>query len=141
MKVAQLIYQGLRNLYRVSFNHLHRLDLNYHKANSKDTVYEINKAMKSLEMGSYYLLGDVLRLFFEASFVGAALYFTAGWKYFSILFITLASYTGWTVFHSKALLPLMEQENLTLKRREAFHLEQILLYDTVHQFGREPLSH
>ncbi len=40
-----------------SFGHLHKLDLNYHKSSSKNTVFGINRALRSIDSGLRFFLG------------------------------------------------------------------------------------
>jgi hypothetical protein len=51
----------VRKIYGRSFEHLHRLDLGYHRANSKNSVFEINQAVRSMDLGLYYFFADIVR--------------------------------------------------------------------------------
>ena len=52
---------GVRKIYGRSFEHLHRFDLGYHRANSKNSVFEINQAARSMDLGLYYFFADIVR--------------------------------------------------------------------------------
>ena len=84
--------------------------MNYHRAKSKETVFEINRATKSLESGLYYALGDVIRQVFEIIFIGLGLYFTSGPKYLAMMVGTFTLYTLWTLQQARAVMPVMRAE-------------------------------
>ena len=55
--VAKFIAEGLRKVGHVSFEHLHKLDLNFHKTSSKNTVFAINRAIRSIEAALRFGIG------------------------------------------------------------------------------------
>lgn len=139
-RTAKFVNQGIRNLYRKSFDQLHRLDIIYHKSKSKDTVIEINKALKSGELGAFYFMSDTLRHLVEFSFISAAYLRFCGLKYFAMFMASALTYTIYTWSQTKKILPFQQKETQLLKNRETYQMEQIMLYDTVHQFGNQGLS-
>ena len=48
-RITEMIQAGIKRLSVHSFDHLHDLDLTYHRAGSKNTVFGINRALKSLD--------------------------------------------------------------------------------------------
>jgi ABC-type multidrug transport system fused ATPase/permease subunit len=56
-RITEMIQAGINRVSVHSYNHLHELDLNYHKAGSKNTVFGINRALRSLDMGLRFLMG------------------------------------------------------------------------------------
>ena len=52
-----MIQHGIRKISKDAFNHLHNLDLNFHKTSSKNTVFAINKAISSIESALRFTLG------------------------------------------------------------------------------------
>lgn len=55
--VTDFIQRGLRRLSFDAFTHLHALDLNFHKTSSKNTVFAINRAIRSIESALRFTLG------------------------------------------------------------------------------------
>jgi hypothetical protein len=51
------IQKGIRKVASASFDHQLDLDLYYHKQGSKNTVFEINRALRSLDQGLRFFLG------------------------------------------------------------------------------------
>ena len=105
MRVAKFVHQGIRNLYRVSFEKLLTLDIGYHKSKSKNTAIEINKALKSLEQGLFYLLADTAKHATEFIFAGSALFYFCGPKYFLIFLSSFLTYSFATYRFTKQILP------------------------------------
>ena len=56
-RITEMIQAGIKRLSVHSFDHLHDLDLTYHRAGSKNTVFGINRALKSLDQGLRFFLG------------------------------------------------------------------------------------
>lgn len=122
-QTARFVNQGIRNLYRKSFDQMHRLDINYHKSKSKDTVIEINKALKSLELGVYYFLSDTIRHITEFGLISFAYLKFCGPKYFAIFMTSFYLYTYATFRFTKKILPMQQNETSLLKRRETYQME------------------
>ena len=59
---------------------MHKLDLNFHRHNAKKTVFEINKAVNSLQMGLFYIMADTSRHALETIFVSIMLWKIGGIK-------------------------------------------------------------
>jgi ABC-type transport system involved in Fe-S cluster assembly fused permease/ATPase subunit len=55
--VTEMIQVGIKKLASASFKHLHKLDLNYHKTSSKNTVFGINRGLRSIDAGLRFFLG------------------------------------------------------------------------------------
>ena len=99
---------------------MHRLDIIYHKSKSKDTVIEINKALKSLELGSFYFLSDTIRHITEFAFISFAYLKYCGPKYYAIFMTSFVLYSYATYRFTKRILPMQEKETELLKRRETY---------------------
>ena len=65
IQIAKLIQQGVRRVASKSFAHMHTLDLNFHKASSKNTVFGINRALRSVESGMRFAVGFAAPIVFE----------------------------------------------------------------------------
>jgi|APCry1669190327_1035288.scaffolds.fasta_scaffold35675_1 ABC-type transport system involved in Fe-S cluster assembly fused permease/ATPase subunit len=87
---------GIQKIYKNSFDHLHKLDLNYHKAHSKNSVYEINKAVRSLFDGGYNLLADITRYSLRFLIINSAVLYLGGPKYMINMIINFILYFKFT---------------------------------------------
>ena len=56
---------GVKKISIKSFNHLHALDIYFHKISSKNTVFAINKAIRSIESVLRFTLGFFTPVAFE----------------------------------------------------------------------------
>lgn len=91
--VTDFITRGLRRLSFDAFTHLHALDLNFHKTSSKNTVFAINRAIRSIESALRFSLGFFTPVAVEFILLCVMLQFYCGPKYLFNMLITLGLYT------------------------------------------------
>ena len=63
--MAQFIQQGVRRVGAASFQHLLLLDLNFHKVSSKNTVFGVSRALRSIDSGMRFVIGFFSPIAFE----------------------------------------------------------------------------
>ena len=85
-----------------AFNHLHSLDLNFHKTSSKNTVFAINRAVRSLESALRFSLGFATPILCEFVLLCCMLQFYCGPAYLGNMLVTLAIYGYYTKVISNA---------------------------------------
>jgi hypothetical protein len=100
-QIAEIIQKGLRKVSFQSFTHMHSLDLNFHKTSSKNTVFAINRATKSLESGLRFSLGFFVPIAAEFILLCGMLGGYCGPKYLGNMLMTLGCYTYYTRIVSK----------------------------------------
>jgi ABC-type transport system involved in Fe-S cluster assembly fused permease/ATPase subunit len=76
-----------------AFEHLHNLDLYFHKISSKNTVFAVNKALRSIESGLRFTLGLFTPVIFEFIMLCGMLQLYCGTYYLGNMLITLGIYT------------------------------------------------
>lgn len=94
--ITEAIQAGIRRISSASFKHLHKLDLNYHKQSSKNTVFGINRALRSIDTGLRLFMGLFSQMVVEFVFLCGALTFACGPKYLLNMLTTFAFYTWFT---------------------------------------------
>ena len=99
---------------------MHRLDLNYHKQSSKNTVFAINRALRSLEGGLKLVLGVFSSMAIEFTFLCVALTYTCGPRYLLNMLFTLGAYTYYTNYVSTKRIAVMKQKMMIDKRLEFY---------------------
>jgi len=99
--ITEMIQVGIKKLSSASFKHLHKLDLNYHKTSSKNTVFGINRALRSIDSGLRFLLGFFAQMAIEFLFLSGTLYFYCGKKYLFNMLVTFVAYTLFTNKYSE----------------------------------------
>lgn len=114
------VTEGTKKLYDRSFQHIHKLDLGYHKAKSKSTVFEINKAMRSLDIGLYYFCADIVKYAFRLLFIVIGISRMAGAGNTKLLLGTFISYFLFTVAYSGKILKLFRKDTDLLKKSEEY---------------------
>lgn len=72
------------------------LDIDFHKTSSKNTVFAINRAIRSIENGLRFTLGFATPIVIEFLMLCCMLNFFCGPKYLGNMLFTLAIYTYFT---------------------------------------------
>ena len=80
---------------------MHTLDINFHKISSKNTVFGINRAIRSIESGLRFTIGFFGPIFFEFFLLCGMLQFYCGTPYLVNMLVTLGLYAQFTSISSK----------------------------------------
>lgn len=72
------------------------MDLNFHRVSSKNTVFGINRAIRSIESGLRFVIGFFTPIALEFSMLTALLWGYCGYEYMLNMFITLGLYTKYS---------------------------------------------
>lgn len=94
--VTKLIQATLKRISKKSFAHLHNLDLNYHKVSTRNSIFAINRALRSIESGLRYFLGFFSGMAVEFSLLCVALGTNFGPIYMLNLIGTFFAYIVYT---------------------------------------------
>ena len=119
---------------------MHTLDLNFHKASSKNTVFGINRALRSIESGMRFAVGFAAPIAFEFFLLCGMLQFYCGPQYLLNMLFTLSCYAKFTSNFSKKRIVYIRDRKNTEKKQEFVQNESIMNYETVKVFGNEPLE-
>lgn len=107
------IQSGIRRVAAASFDHQLELDLDYHKKGSKNTVFEINRALRSLDQGLRFFLGFFSQMALEFVFLCCALQFKCGSRYFLNMIATFAAYAWYTnSFSERRIKEIREKKQI-----------------------------
>lgn len=91
--------------------------------------------MRSLNSGLYVLLTDNFRIALDMILILSLITVFCGPKYFLLTFGSFGLYSWWTLWASKRLLSLFKQQTTLQNRRENYHQEQLMLFDSIKQFS------
>lgn len=119
---------------------MHELDLNFHKVSSKNTVFAINRAIRSIESGSRFLLGSFTPIAFEFVALCGVLLFYCGPLYLGNMLATLGVYTWFSKAYSKHRQGYIRTRKNHEKESEFYLNESVMNYETVKQFNNEVLE-
>ena len=96
VQIAEFINDGVKRVSSASFTHLHNLDLSFHKVSSKNTVFGINRAIRSIESGLRFAVGFFSPIAFEFVLLCGMLWGYCGFPYLLNMIITLGCYTKYS---------------------------------------------
>ena len=84
-----------------SFTHLLRLDLNFHKISSKNTVFSVSRAIRSIEQGMRFFAGFFAPIAFEFLLLSGMLGLYCGPIYLANMILTFALFAQYSVRFSR----------------------------------------
>ena len=96
IQVQHIIQEGIKRLSMKSFRHLHNLDLNFHRTSSKNTVFGVNRALRSVEETLRFSLGFFVPIACEFFLLCGMLQLYCGSQYLANMLVTLGLYTYYT---------------------------------------------
>jgi ABC-type transport system involved in Fe-S cluster assembly fused permease/ATPase subunit len=119
------------------FTHLHALDIYFHKISSKNTVFAINKALRSIESALRFTLGFFTPVAFEFVLLCGMLQFYCGAPYLLNMLVTLSLYTVFSKQYSAYRQQIIRKRKNQEKASEFYLNESIMNYETVKAFNKE----
>lgn len=122
------------------FQHVHGLDLLFHKTSTKTTLYAVNKALDSIENSIRFIAGFLTPLVMEFVFISALIGGYFGPLYLLNMWGMLGAYTLFTKQYSKKRQTYVREKFQTGKKSEFFLNESIVNFETVKYFGNENLE-
>ena len=135
-----MITRGVRKLSFDSFRHLHSLDMNFHKTSSKNTVFAINRALRSIETGLRFVLGFFTPIAVEFLLLCGMLGFYCGPQYIANMILTLACYTAYSKVVSDSRRVQIRTRKNSEKASEFYLNESIMNFETVKAFNNEKME-
>jgi ABC-type transport system involved in Fe-S cluster assembly fused permease/ATPase subunit len=93
IEITKFIQMGCNRLSVKTFEHLHTLDASFHKISSKNIVFGINRAIRSIEPGLRFTIGFFSPIAFEFVLLCGMLQFYCGPLYLANMLATLGLYT------------------------------------------------
>jgi ABC-type transport system involved in Fe-S cluster assembly fused permease/ATPase subunit len=139
-QVADIIQLGVKKISIRSFSHLHALDIYFHKISSKNTVFAINKAIRSIESVLRFTLGFFTPVAFEFLLLCGTLQFYCGTPYLLNMLVTLSLYTVFSKRYSLFRQQIIRKRKNHEKASEFYLNESIMNYETVKAFNNEKLE-
>ena len=91
----------IRSLSNKLFEHIHSLDLTFHRAGTRNTLYAVSRALRNVESGLRFLLSHLTPTIVEFAMLGGMLSVYCGAKYAVDILITVALYSGFTRWYSR----------------------------------------
>ena len=120
-----------------AFTHLHNLDLNYHKTSSKNTVFGINRAIRSIESALRFSFGFATPIVVEFTLLCGMVGTYLGPVYLGNMLVTLGLYAYYSKYISDARRVQIRERKNAEKKQEFQLNESIMNYETVKAFTNE----
>jgi len=98
--MAQYLRDGIKRLSEQVFEHVHSLDLLFHKTSTKTTLFAVNKALDSIENGMRFVSGFIFPLILEFGLISATVGLYFGPLYLANMWGMLALYSIFTKRYS-----------------------------------------
>ena len=138
--VMNLITTGVRKLSMDSFTHLHSLDMNYHKTSSKNTVFAINRALRSVESGMRFIFAFFTPIAVEFTFLCGMLSLYCGPQYLVNMCLMVFFYTYYSKSISERRRVEMRAKKNSEKNSEFYLNESIMNYEAVKTYNNEKME-
>jgi ABC-type transport system involved in Fe-S cluster assembly fused permease/ATPase subunit len=139
-QITKIIQAVTKKISFNAFTHLHSLEIDYHKTSSKNTVFAINRAIRSIESASRFVFGFFTPVAVEFVMLCAMLQFYCGPKYLVNMLITLSLYTYFSKAVSETRRVQMSDKKDAEKASEFYLNESIMNYEAVKSFNNEELE-
>eukprot|EP00347_Sterkiella_histriomuscorum_P008473 403344961 len=136
-QITDIIQIGAKNVSLIAFKHLHQLDINFHKVSSKNTVFAINRAIRSIESALRFTLGFFAPVGFEFFLLCGTFQFYFGFPYLANMLVTLGFYTVLTKNYSTFRQNIIRERKDHEKKSEFYLNDSMMNYETVKSFGKE----
>ena len=138
VKVGQT---AVRSLGKKSFHHLHSLSLSFHLNRRTGALNRItDRGVKGIESIIRLLILNTFPTVIEFVFVGFILLYEFDWRFLIVVFLTVISYTFFTVYYSSLRKIYRKQMNSSDEDANTKSLDALINYETVKHFNNEQIE-
>ena len=138
VKVGQT---AVRNLGKKSFHHLHSLSLSFHLNRRTGALNRItDRGVKGIESIIRLLILNTFPTVIEFVFVGFILLYEFDWRFLIVVFLTVITYTFFTVYYSSLRKIYRKQMNSSDEDANTKSLDALINYETVKHFNNEQIE-
>lgn len=138
VKVGQT---AVRSLGKKSFHHLHSLSLSFHLNRRTGALNRItDRGVKGIESIIRLLILNTFPTVIEFVFVGFILLYEFDWRFLIVVFLTVITYTFFTVYYSSLRKIYRTQMNSSDEDANTKSLDALINYETVKHFNNEQIE-
>ena len=138
VKVGQT---AVRSLGKKSFHHLHSLSLSFHLNRRTGALNRItDRGVKGIESIIRLLILNTFPTVIEFIFVGFILLYEFDWRFLIVVFLTVITYTFFTVYYSSLRKIYRKQMNSSDEDANTKSLDALINYETVKHFNNEQIE-
>lgn len=138
--IVKISRSALKTISQQIFEHMHNLDLSFHRTSSKNTVFAVNRALTAMDNALRFVVGFVSPTVLEFSLVVGMMALYCGPMYFANILGMLTFYTVFTRQYSLIRQQYIRKRKDEEKRSDFFLNESIMNYETVKYFNNEDLE-
>ena len=138
---AKVGQNAVRQLGKVSFNHLHNLSLRFHLDRRTGALNRlVERGTKGIEIIVRLAILNTVPTIFEFIFVGFILLIQFDWRYLLAVIITILAYTYFTIVYSSFRVVYRDKMNENDEEANNKALDSLLNYETVKHFNNEKIE-
>ena len=138
VKVGQT---AVRSLGKKSFHHLHSLSLSFHLNRRTGALSRItDRGVKGIESIIRLLILNTFPTVIEFVFVGFILLYEFDWRFLIVVFLTVITYTFFTVYYSSLRKKYRKHMNSSDEDANTKSLDALINYETVKHFNNEQIE-
>jgi ATP-binding cassette subfamily B protein len=135
---ARVGQHALRQLALRTFNHIHRLSLNYHLSRHTGALSRIvDRGIKAIDFLLRFLVFNIVPLLIELLIVAGIFWVEFGIWYFATLVATIAIYVAFTFTVTEWRVKIRIRMNQEDQDAHQKAMDSLLNYETVKYFGAE----
>jgi ATP-binding cassette subfamily B protein len=135
---ARVGQHALRQLALRTFNHIHRLSLNYHISRRTGALSRIvDRGIKAIDFLLRFLVFNIVPLAIELIVVAIIFWVAFGLWYFAVLVATIAAYVAFTFVVTEMRVKIRIKMNQEDQDAHQKAMDSLLNYETVKYFGAE----
>ncbi len=129
---------AMRQIALSVFNHLHRLDLDFHLTRRTGGLSrDIERGVSGVRFLLRFMLFNIIPTLLEIALVAGILLSNFGWQYGMIIVAAVAVYILWSVFVTEWRTGHVRTMNRLDSRANTRAIDSLLNYETVKYFGNE----
>jgi ATP-binding cassette, subfamily B (MDR/TAP), member 7 len=135
---ASVAQKAIRNVARNVFNHLLRLDLNFHLSRQTGGLTRaLDRGTKGISFLLTSMLFHIFPTILEISMVCGILTYQYGWQFATITGATMAAYTAFTITTTSWRTKFRKQANAADNQGATVAVDTLINYEAVKYFNNE----
>ncbi len=120
------------------FNHLHRLDLDFHLSRRTGGLSrDIERGVGGVRFILRFMLFNIVPTLLEIGLVTAILLTAFGWSYGLVILLAVSVYIAWSIWITEWRTGHVRRQNTLDSRANTRAIDSLLNYETVKYFGNE----
>lgn len=130
--------RAMRRIGLEVFNHLHRLDLNYHlNRQTGGVARDMERGISGISFVMRFMVFNIVPIFIELCFVIGVLLYNYGASFAVIISVAVVAYVSYSVKATKWRTKFIREANAADSSSNTRAIDSLINYETVKYFGNE----